>query len=38
MYEHSLKAPLIVVGPDIPAGKRIDTPVYVQDFVATALE
>ena len=38
MYEHSLKAPLIVVGPGIPAGKRIDTPVYVQDFVATALE
>ncbi|MCA9156859.1 MAG: sulfatase-like hydrolase/transferase [Planctomycetales bacterium] len=38
MYEHSLKAPLIVVGPDIPAEKRIDTPVYVQDFVATALE
>lgn len=38
MYEHSLKAPLIVVGPGIPAGKRIDTPVYVQDFVSTALE
>ena len=38
MYEHSLKAPLIVVGPNIPAGKRIDTPVYIQDFVATALE
>lgn len=38
MYEHSLKAPLIVVGPGIPAGKRIDTPVYIQDFVATALE
>ncbi len=38
MYEHSLKAPLIVAGPGIPAGKRIETPVYVQDFVATALE
>jgi arylsulfatase A-like enzyme len=38
MYEHSLKAPLIVVGPGIPAQKRIDTPVYVQDFMATALE
>ncbi len=38
MYEHSLKAPLIVAGPGIPAGKRIATPVYVQDFVPTALE
>lgn len=38
MYEHSLKAPLLVVGPKIPAGKRIDTPVYIQDFVPTALE
>ncbi len=38
MYEHSLKAPLIVAGPGIPAGKRIAAPVYVQDFVPTALE
>ncbi len=38
MYEHSLKAPLLVAGPGIPAGKRIDTPVYIQDFVPTALE
>lgn len=38
MYEHSLKAPLIVAGPGIPSGKRIATPVYVQDFVPTALE
>lgn len=35
MYEHSLKAPLLIAGPGIPAGKRIDTPVYIQDFVAT---
>src|SRR5690606_15834796 len=38
MYEHSLKAPLIVTGPGIPSGKRIATPVYVQDFVPTALQ
>ncbi len=38
MFEHSMKAPLLVVGPGIPAGKRIDTPVYVQDFMATALD
>lgn len=38
MFEHSMKAPLIVVGPGIPAGQHIDVPVYVQDFVATALD
>ncbi|GAB5407058.1 MAG: sulfatase-like hydrolase/transferase [Aureliella sp.] len=38
MYEHSMKAPLLVVGPGIASGKRIDTPVYVQDFAATALD
>lgn len=38
MYEHSLRAPLIVVGPGIPAGRRIDTPVYLQDIMPTTLE
>ncbi|RMG02309.1 MAG: choline-sulfatase [Planctomycetota bacterium] len=38
MFEHSLRPPLIVVGPDVPAGKRIDTPVYIQDIMATSLE
>lgn len=38
MFEHSLKAPLIVAGPGIPANKRIATPVYIQDFFPTALE
>ncbi len=38
MYEHSMKAPLIVVGPGIPENRRITAPVYIQDFVPTALE
>lgn len=38
MYEHSMKAPMLVIGPEIPAGQRIAEPVYVQDFMATALE
>lgn len=38
MFEHSMKAPMLVVGPGVPEGKRIETPVYVQDFVPTALE
>lgn len=38
MYEHSLRVPLFLVGPDIPSGKRIDTPVYLQDVMPTTLE
>jgi len=38
MFEHSVKVPLIVVGPGLPKQKRIDTPVYMQDVMPTTLE
>lgn len=38
MYEHSMKAPFIVVGPDIPADQRNDALVYLQDIVPTTLD
>ena len=38
LYEHSVKVPLIISGPGIPKQKRIDTPVYMQDIMPTALE
>ncbi len=38
MYEHSLRPPLIVAGPGLPPGKKIDTPVYLQDIMPTSLE
>jgi len=38
MFEHSMKAPLLVAGPGIPPGKVIDTPVYLQDIMPTSLE
>ena len=38
MYDHSLRPPLIVVGPDVPQGKRNHTPVYLQDIMATTFE
>ena len=38
MYEHSMKAPLIVVGPDVPAGKRSDDLCYIQDIMASTLD
>lgn len=38
MYEHSLRPPLIIAGPGIPQGRRIDTPVYLQDIMPSTLE
>jgi len=38
MYDHSVRVPLLVVGPDVPAGKQIDAPVYLQDVMPTTLE
>jgi arylsulfatase A-like enzyme len=38
MYDHSLRPPLIVVGPDVPKGERKDMEVYLQDIMPTAME
>lgn len=38
MYDHSIRPPLIIVGPDIPQNKRIDFDVYLQDIMATTLD
>ncbi len=38
MYDHSIRVPLMVVGPNIPKGKKIDTDIYLQDVMATALD
>ncbi len=38
MFEHSVRVPLTLYGPGIPKGKRIDTPVYMQDIMPTTLE
>ena len=38
MYDHSLRVPLIIAGPGLPADRRIDTPVYLQDILPTTLE
>lgn len=37
MYEHSMRVPLIVSGPGIEAGQRLDAPVYLQDIMPTTL-
>ncbi|MFW6100356.1 MAG: sulfatase-like hydrolase/transferase [Bacteroidota bacterium] len=37
MYDHSVRAPLIVVGPDIPKDRKLDMNVYLQDIMPTTL-
>ncbi len=38
MYDHSVRVPFLVVGPDVEPGVQIDTPIYLQDVMATALD
>jgi len=38
LYDHSVRVPLIVTGPGVPQGKRVGTPVYLQDIMPTTLE
>ncbi|MCP5516632.1 MAG: sulfatase-like hydrolase/transferase [Verrucomicrobiales bacterium] len=38
LFDHSVRVPLIAVGPGVPAGRRIDAPVYLQDVMPTAIE
>jgi len=38
MYDHSVRVPLMVVGPGIKKNSKIDSPVYLQDIMATTLE
>ena len=38
MFEHSLRVPLMVVGPGVAKDKRIDNRVYLQDVMPTSLE
>lgn len=38
LFDHSLRAPFILVGPDVPKGERISKDIYIQDAMATSLE
>jgi arylsulfatase A-like enzyme len=38
MYDHSVRAPLIVVGPNVSKNNKIDVDVYIQDIMASTLE
>jgi len=38
MYDHSLRVPCILVGPDIPENEKREMQIYLQDLMATSLE
>lgn len=37
MFDHSMAAPFIITGPNIPKGQRLDQDIYIQDAMATIL-
>jgi len=37
-YDHSVRVPFMIVGPQVKAGAKVETPIYLQDAMATALE
>ncbi|MDF1812861.1 MAG: sulfatase-like hydrolase/transferase [Verrucomicrobiales bacterium] len=38
LFDHSIRVPMMAVGPGIAAGKKNSSPVYLQDIMATALD
>jgi len=38
MYDHSVRVPLMVVGPGIPKNSKVNADVYLQDIMASALD
>lgn len=38
LFDHSIRIPMIVMGPDVPKNKRLHQDVYLQDIMASSLE
>ena len=38
LFDHSIRPPMIVMGPDIPKNNKVDADVYLQDVMATSIE
>ncbi|MBT3383838.1 MAG: sulfatase-like hydrolase/transferase [Prolixibacteraceae bacterium] len=38
MYDHSMRVPCILVGPNIPENEKREAQIYVQDLMATSLD
>ncbi|WP_297696101.1 sulfatase-like hydrolase/transferase [uncultured Eudoraea sp.] len=37
-FDHSIRAPFVIMGPNVPKGKIISSDIYLQDAMATSLE
>lgn len=37
-FDHSIRAPFIIVGPDVPKDKKVEADIYLQDAMATSLD
>ncbi|MCP4977662.1 MAG: sulfatase-like hydrolase/transferase [Maribacter sp.] len=37
-FDHSVRPPFMIVGPNVPKSKKIDADIYLQDAMATSLE
>ncbi len=37
-FDHSIRAPFMILGPDIPKGQKISADIYLQDAMATSLD
>lgn len=38
LFDHSIRIPLLVIGPDVPKNKQLQQDVYLQDIMASSLE
>ncbi|SDX29300.1 Arylsulfatase A [Lutibacter oricola] len=38
LFDHSMRPPLVIIGPDIPKDQRSNADVYLQDIMATSLD
>lgn len=38
LFDHSMRPPMVIIGPDIPKDRRTDADVYLQDIMATTLD
>lgn len=38
LFDHSIRVPLMIAGPDIPKDNRVSEEVYLQDIMATSLQ
>ncbi len=37
-FDHSIRPPFMIVGPNVPKNKKVDADIYLQDAMATSLE